>query len=81
MDLKDTVKLMESDKYWQRFQAETLQLRIRIEKLAAMLEKWDRGALDFAPVCPRTLLEKQLRAMRRYLEALEERAEIEGIEV
>ena len=81
MELRDTVELMNSETYWMRFKAEALQLRIRKEKLETLLEKWSRGALDFEPTCPRRLLEKQLRAMTSYLQILEERAEIEGIEL
>ena len=81
MDLKDTVKLMQSDDYRERFMAEYYQLNIRCGKLRKMLEKWDNDALGFQPSCNRGLLAYQLRAMENYLTALESRAQIENIEL
>ena len=80
-ELKDTVVLMSSDDYKERFQAEFTQLRIRREKLEAMIVKFRAGKLDFTPACPVELLEAQLRAMSDYLYALKIRAEIEDIEL
>ncbi len=77
MELKDTVKLMESTDYKERFKAEYEQLRIRFEKLNAMLGKWDAGTLEFA--CPRSTYNIQIRAMADYLAALEARAVMEGV--
>ena len=51
MTLKDTAKLMVSDDYKDRFRAEYFQLKIRYDKLCAMLNKWDAGTLEFAPTC------------------------------
>lgn len=79
MELKDTVKLMESADYKERFKAEYEQLRIRFEKLNAMLEKWGAGTLQFTPTCPRSTYNIQTRAMADYLAALEARAVMEGI--
>lgn len=47
MELKDTVKMMVSDDYKERFVAEYMQVVIRFKKLIAMVEKWDAGKLDF----------------------------------
>ena len=49
MDLKDTIELMQSEDYKERFKAEYYQVKIRLEKLEAMLDKWDKGELDFTP--------------------------------
>lgn len=79
MDLKDTVELMNSSDYKERFKAEYLQTKIRYNKLHSMLIKHEAGKLDFTPTCPiRTLIE-QKRYMGEYLRVLEIRAEIEDI--
>ena len=80
-ELKDTVALMNSDDYKERFQAEFTQLRIRREKLEAMIVKYKAGKLDFTPACSVQLLGYQLRAMSDYMYFLKVRAEIEGIEL
>ena len=79
MSLKDTAKLMVNDDYKDRFSAEYFQLKIRYDKLCAMLNKWDAGTLEFAPTCPRNLYDGQMRAMRWYLCVLENRARLEGV--
>lgn len=43
MELKDTATLMVSSNYKERFKAEYYQLKIRLEKLKYMLQKWDNG--------------------------------------
>lgn len=79
MELKDTVDLMLSDDYRNRFIAEFKQLEIRYEKLMAMIDKWDKGELSFTPTCPRSLYDCQIKAMEGYLDTLYDRAQIEGI--
>lgn len=79
MELKDTIDLMNSDDYKERFKAEYLQTKIRYDKLCDMLIKLDAGTLDFEPTCSRIVLFKQKRAMDDYLNALKIRAEVEGI--
>ena len=81
MELKDTIALMTSEDYRERFKAEYFQLKIRIEKLSAMLEKWDAGELDFEPTCPKELLEEQCNHMDDYRIILERRARLEGIDL
>ena len=81
MTLEETKDLMCSPDYKERFKAEYYQLKIRYEKLKAMCEKWDKGELDFTPTCPRWIYSNQLRAMQDYLTCIEERAEIEGVEL
>lgn len=73
--------MMQSESYKERFKAEYFQLAIRLQKLRDMVEKWDAGTLNFEPTCPREMYDKQLMAMSQYLDVLEKRAEIEGIEL
>jgi hypothetical protein len=80
-ELQDTVAGMTSQDYRERFKAEYDQLSIRMHKLGVMLIKWTKGELDFDPSCPYDLLERQHAAMMDYLAVLEERAQIEGIEL
>lgn len=51
MELKDTIELMNSSDYKERFKAEYLQVKIRYDKLHKMLVKWDAGTLGFTPTC------------------------------
>ena len=81
MNLKETVEMMNSDNYKERFKAEFLQLQIRIGKLERMLKGYSEGTLDFAPNCSYDLLHTQLVYMECYMNVLEERAKIEGIEL
>ena len=80
-DLMQTVELMESDDYKDRFKAEYYQLKIRYEKLQTMLDKWDEGELDFEPTCDRDMLDSQIVVMEEYLDILADRAEMEDIEL
>lgn len=79
MELKDTVSLMTSEDYKDRFKAEYLQTKIRYEKLNNMLIKYEAGTLGFEPICPKEILEDQLYYMNEYLRTLRIRAEIENI--
>lgn len=81
MELKDTVELMNSADYKDRFKAEYLQVMIRFEKLMQMCKKWDDGELNFSPTCPRSTYNIQLTAMADYLAILEARAVMEGIDL
>ena len=81
MELKDTIGMMTSDGYKERFKAEYYQLKIREEKLLTVLEKYERGTLNFEPSCPVPLLWEQHKIMNSYLGVLEKRAKIEGIEL
>lgn len=79
MELKDTVILMTSPDYRDRFRAEYLQLTIRMEKLQQMLQRLAAKKLDFEPTCPPEMLYGQLRAMMNYQQYLVARAGAEGI--
>lgn len=81
MELKDTIGMMQSADYKERFKAEYQQTKIRYEKLHAMLKKSDAGILEFTPTCPLSLLREQKAAMGRYLYFLEVRALIEKIDL
>lgn len=81
MELKDTISLMQSADFKERFKAEYFQLKIRRSGLKNMLDKWKNGTLEFEPKCPFHLLQKQLLVMDEYLEVLEERAKIEGVDL
>ena len=79
MELKDTVEMMTSNDYKERFIAEYCQIKIRYGKLKCMLEKWDEGILEFTPRCPRCTFGLQISAMENYLAILEARAVMESI--
>ena len=81
MELKDTIEMMQSPDYRERFKAEYYQVKTRYDKLHKMLVKADAGTLDFTPTCPLELLKEQKSFMGKYLNCLEVRAEIEGIEL
>ena len=81
MELRDTIALMNSADYKERFKAEYLQVVVRYEKLKAMLEKWDAGKLDFTPTCPRSTYNIQIKAMTDYIAILEARAVMENIDL
>ena len=81
MELKDTVQMMNSADYKERFKAEYFQVVIRFKKLKAMLEKWDKGELNFTPTCPRSTYNMQIAAMADYIAVLEARAVMECIEL
>ena len=81
MELKDTVALMNSEDYKERFKAEYFQTKIRYEKLKAMTTKYEAGTLNFEPKCSLDLLSDQQHYMGQYLHCLEMRAELEGIDI
>lgn len=80
-ELKDTIDLMTSDDYKDRFKAEYYQTKIRYDKLHKMLIKLEAGKLEFTPTCSFVILNNQKRYMGEYLKQLEIRATIEGIEL
>lgn len=81
MELKDTIEMMNSPDYKERFKAEYYQTKIRYEKLHQMCVKYEAGTLDFTPTCSLGLFKAQKAAMGQYLYCLEIRAEIEGIKL
>lgn len=81
IDLRETIDMMNSADYKERFRAEYWQTEIRYHKLHNMVIKYEAGTLDFTPTCSIELLKKQKAAMGQYLYWLEVRAEIEGIDL
>ena len=80
-ELRDTVGLMESSDYKDRFKGEYWQTKIRYNKLHKMVVKYEANTLDFTPTTPLDVLKKQLSYMGMYLYTLEIRAQLEGIEL
>ena len=81
MELKDTIEMMQSEDFKERFIAEYAQTKIRYEKLHRTIVKYEAGKLSFTPKCPIELLKEQAKYMGQYLYVLEVRAEIENIEL
>ena len=81
MELKDTIELMQSDDYKDRFKAEYYQTKIRYKKLHKMLIKHEAGTLSFTPSCPIEMLNNQAACMEYYLKQLEIRAAVESIDL
>lgn len=81
MELKDTIDLMQSDDFKERFLAEYQQVKIRYDKLDDMIVKYEAGTLQFAPNCSLELLKEQKKHMGCYIRCLKIRAEIEGIDL
>ena len=81
IELADTVSMMSSANYKERFKAEYYQLAIRLVKLEAMLDKWKNGKLDFIPTCSMKTYDEQIDGMKKYLSVLNKRAEEEKIDL
>ena len=81
MNLKDTIELMTSEDFKERFKAEYYQLLFRLDSLTGMLNKWKNNMLDFEPKCSKETLENQLIFMQGYLDILRLRAKIEEIDL
>ena len=88
MKLKETVEMMVSDDYKERFKAEYYQLKERYEKLKKLntrieLAKLVPGVEVIRPEhdCPDDMLKSQQQVMLEYLDILECRAIIENIEL
>ena len=81
MKLYQTAELMNSVDYKDRFKAEYLQLKIRMNGLKTMLDKYKAGTLPFKPSCSYDLLNRQYKVMILYASYLEERAKIENIDI
>ena len=81
MQLKDTVEMMNSADFKERFKAEYYQLSLRLDGLTSMLIKWENNMLDFEPKCSKRTLENQIVFMQGYIGILRLRAQIEEIEL
>lgn len=80
-ELSDTVDLMKSSDYKDRFKAEYMQVKLRYNNLHKMLVKYEAKTLEFEPSCPINILQMQANYMGNYLKQLEIRAEIENIDI
>lgn len=91
-ELKETMKLMTSADYRERFAAEYWQAKIRYEKLKAFNTKIeaaqlvDRSEIESnlkEPIhdCPAEILKEQQHVLGEYLHILEIRAVIENIDL
>ena len=81
MQLKDTIEMMTSEDFKERFKAEYYQLLFRLNALTSMLYKWKNNTLDFEPKCSKETLENQVIFMQGYKAILRLRAEIEEIDL
>ena len=81
MELKDTIEMMTSPDYKERFKAEYYQTKIRYQKLCKVVCSYDDGTLDFTPTCDIKLLKMQKCCMENYLLCMMLRASEEGIVV
>lgn len=79
MELKDTIVMMESDDFKERFRAEYFQTRIRCTKLGEMIAKYEAGTLPFKPKCDIEVYKKQKSVMLDYLSWLAFRSAAEDI--
>ena len=83
MELKETVELMNSEDYKERFVAEYHQVKIKYEKLKNFCNKIEVEEMLGKEVtkhdCPLELLREQQKYMGLYLSILEKRALIENI--
>lgn len=77
--LIDSVLLMKSKDFKERFKAEYIQLKYRLDKLIAMVNNWDN--LPFIPSCSKDVYEEQIKYMQGYLNVLDKRAVIDCINV
>ena len=85
MELKETIDLMLSSNYKERFIAEYRQTKIRYEKLKNFCNKIEVETMLGKEVtkhdCPLQLLREQQKYMGLYLSILEKRALIENIKL
>ncbi len=81
MELKDTIELMSSADWKDRFAAEYLQTKIRYEKLRKMIVKREVGKLGFDTPIPLESWIEQAHHMGLYLYELEKQAALHGIEL
>ena len=75
----DQAQTSTSDDYKDRMRVEYRELTARAGRLRGMLQRYADGTLDFEPVCPITLLSRQLDVMDEYAVLLRHRAKIEHV--
>ena len=77
--LENSIEYMISSDWKKRFIAEYAQLITRLDRLLISIWDTEEGYSIFD--CPAGLLEMQVEAMRKYVEILEIRAELYGIDL
>lgn len=65
--------------YEERMRVEYRELTARAGGLRDMLQRYADGTLDFEPVCPISLLSRQLDVMDEYADLLRHRAKLEHV--
>lgn len=65
--------------YKERMRVEYRELADRAGRLRDMLQRYADGTIDFEPVCPISLLSRQLDVMDEYANLLRHRAKIEHV--
>lgn len=70
MELQDTIELMNSAEYKDRFKAEYWQAKIRYDKLDDMTVKYEARTLTFIPRCSLDLLKEQKKHLGNYIRTL-----------
>lgn len=78
---EEIYELINSGNYQDRFKGEYAELRDRYLRLSKMLIDFEKGKLNFVPTCPIELLWRQSEYMFNYMNILEKRAKIEGIDL
>lgn len=83
MELKDTIEMMNSTDYKERFRAEYHQTKTRYEKLKSFCNRIEVAHMlrteEPEHGCPLEVLREQQKHMGMYLSTLEKRAIIEDI--
>ena len=67
--------------YEERMRVEYRELTARAGRLRDMLQRYADGTLDFEPVCPISLLSRQLDVMDAYANLLRHRAKLEHVDL
>lgn len=80
-NLNETIEMMNSTDFKERFRAEYYQLEIRTTGLKKMMTQYKNGELKFEPKSSYEMFYNQYISMVDYLKALKDRAEVEGIEL
>ena len=81
IELSETVNLMTSADWGERFIAEYLQTKVRYEKLHKLITKREVGKCPFETVIPLESWQDQAKYMGLYLHELEKQAVLHGIEL
>lgn len=81
MELKDTIELMNSSDWKERFIAEYLQAKIRYEKLHNLIVKREVNKCDFNTPISLESWKTQVSHMGLYIYELEKQAVLHGIEL